>query len=321
MSDSETQVTVIIPAYNHQEYIETALDSVAAQSHDWLELIVVDDASSDETARIIEGWITNYPDYHCTLIKRQTNGGICAALNDGLLRAEGEICIILASDDWLSPVHVADCVRTFREHPHAVVVYADLVLVDESGNVVDNSYLRRLGFWPPKQGFVYPDLLFNNFVPAPGSAIRTQALRAVGGYDERLSFEDYDMWLRLAPAGEFRWTGRSTVFYRDSPGRMTSPDNLFKLTLQLVTIFDKQAAVAEREFAHLARKRQMWHVKQLYAYSRTRTEKRISRRAIRRVVGRSFSPAMLVIGVAAHLGVSYARLAAIRARIRLTLNR
>lgn len=322
MLASETRVTVIIPAFNHQEYIETALESVAAQSYDCLELIVVDDASTDGTVRIIEGWISENPDISCTLIKRHINGGVCAALNDGLLRARGEILINLGSDDWISPNHVAECVRTFREYPHAVVVYSDLILVDERGNIVSNSYLRHLGFWPPRQGFVYTSLLLENFVPAPGAAIRTQALRSVGRYDEGLAFEDYDMWLRLAPKGEFRWTGGATVFYRDTPDSMSKRNSrfLFEFTLQLVHIFDKQAATAERGFARLAAKHQIRHVKQLYAYSRTPNERRLTRRAIRRAMGRKLSPGTLAIGIAAHLGVSYARLAAIRARIRSALS-
>lgn len=314
MTPSQASVTVIVPAYNHAKYIEQTLESVAKQRYDSLELIVIDDASSDDTVKVAEEWMSQNPGVPSTLIERQINGGICAALNEAVSMATGDILVTLASDDWLAADHVTKCVQAFRDHPGAVVVYSDLICVSDRGVVIHESYFRTIGVWPPPQGLIYADLLQRNFISAPGAAIRSEAIRMVGGYDEELFIEDYDMWLKLARLGEFWWTGYSTVFYRYTPDSL-SRSNSFARALQMVYIYDKQVAIAERTLSRLAMRRKADHVKGLYSYARTAHEKRVARRALRRGALEHPSLSMSVFLVAAHVGMSYDSLMAIRSRM------
>lgn len=311
-------VTVIVPAYNHAKYIRNCLSTIATQTYSNFDLLVIDDASTDETADIAEQWIYSHPEVRCTLIKRPENGGLCASLNEALVTAEGEILVLLASDDWLAPEHIAECVSTFNDHPRAVVVYSDLICVAEDGELLHQSWFEAwLEAWPPPQGLIYRQLLEKNFVPAPGTAVRAEPLRQVGGYDETLLIEDYDAWLRLAPVGEFRWTGSSTVFYRSTPEGLTLSTDPFVQAQQLAQIFEKH--VDRQEVSSTALRRKADHVKGMYAYARTPAQKKAARRALRECVLATPTTVLVLYSLAAHLGISYKSVAHVRSLMRSSL--
>jgi glycosyltransferase involved in cell wall biosynthesis len=97
------RVSVIISSYNYAQYIETALDSVAAQSYPNLECIVIDDASQDDSVRVVENWLARINDLRFRLITRPANGGQLSAIADGLAATEGEFVAILDADDLWRP--------------------------------------------------------------------------------------------------------------------------------------------------------------------------------------------------------------------------
>lgn len=107
-------VSVVIPCYNVEDYVLYALDSVAAQTHPNLEIICVDDGSSDGTFVVIEQWKQTHRDFKVILVK-QKNSGACAARNNGLNHASGSMIQFLDADDILYPEKIAHQVRLMSE--------------------------------------------------------------------------------------------------------------------------------------------------------------------------------------------------------------
>jgi len=210
-------VSVLLAAYRHERYVEQALDSVAAQTFQDFELIVIDDGSPDGTAERISGWLarTGYP---ARFIRNERNLGVCKVRNQMLSLARGTYVCWLAADDWYERDRLARQHRFFSALPAEVgFIYSDVNLCWPDGRVGELTLLARslgAGVTPP-EGEVFERLLRGNFVPAPGVMIRRAALERVGGYDESLSYDDYDMWLRLAHRYSVRYLPGVVANYRE----------------------------------------------------------------------------------------------------------
>jgi glycosyltransferase involved in cell wall biosynthesis len=306
-------VTVIVPAYNHALYVGQTLDSLAAQRLPASQLLIVDDASSDDTVAEVERWMAGHPGVPSTLIRRDENGGICSALNEALDFASGDLLMVLASDDWLAEDHLVRCLQVFERHPGTVAVFSDLHLVGADGLPKGRTYFQTLGITQPPEGMIYRQLVSRNTVPAPGVVVRADDVRAVGGYDERFAFEDYPLWLKLSRVGEFRWTGSASVFYRATPGSLSSSD--LGRVRQVIAVLDAEIATTEPVYDRLVRRRRAELAKSVYAYARTADERREARRLLRHGILRSPSASMMTYTVTSHVGVPYARLSSLRSTI------
>ena len=201
---TEPLVTVYMPSYNHARFLPAALESVSRQTFGDFEFIVVDDCSSDESVAIIERWLTEQP-FPCTFVKHAENRGVCRTLNEILSKARGKYWAGVASDDSWSPEFLERFVCRVEQLPEDVaVLYGDVEVIDDQGRVSPELYIGRfLQSGAPPEGRVFDDLWKLNFVPAAATMCRTDCLRDVGGYDEGLWYEDWDLWLRLADRYSF----------------------------------------------------------------------------------------------------------------------
>jgi glycosyltransferase involved in cell wall biosynthesis len=197
-------VSVLLTSYNHAPYVGEALDSLRCQTSRDFEVIITDDASSDGCADVIETWLarTGYP---AQFVRNPVNRGICANRNAALARASGTFICSLSADDAYEPERIERQLAYFLQQPASVAaVYSDMSVVDPDGRPRDRSYLESLLQGdPPPQGKLFAHILAGNFIPAPAVMLRRSALATVGDYDERLSFEDFDMWLQLSHRFDF----------------------------------------------------------------------------------------------------------------------
>ncbi len=211
-------VSVLVLAYNQERHVAEALDSVAAQTYDDLEVLITDDCSTDGTLAAIRDWVT-HTGFRARVIANERNLGICRVLNNALAVTTGEFVCGFAADDVMAPDRVARQVAVLTSSPPEVAAVAsDMRVIDPNGAVLQPSYLNWLGLrsWP-RDSELFALLLFANIVPAPAVMVRRAALEAVGPYDETLVFEDYDMWLRLADRFSFRFLPGVVVDYRMDP--------------------------------------------------------------------------------------------------------
>lgn len=191
-------VSVLVTTYNHAAYVEQALDSVRAQDWTDYEMIITDDASTDDTAAVVRAWLERTGTV-AQLDVHERNVGICAARNRALARARGTLVCSLSGDDWYEPDRLSRQAPFLAAQPAEVgAVYSDVHVVDADGTVLPPSYLVRSRPQGSPSGDVFADLQAASFLPALGVMVRRSAIDAVGGYDESLAFEDWDMWLRLA---------------------------------------------------------------------------------------------------------------------------
>jgi glycosyltransferase involved in cell wall biosynthesis len=196
--EQQPVVTIILTTYNQEKYIGAALESVRLQTYSAIQLIVIDNASTDRTLAVIEQYKETSPAF--LLIKNSDNAGLCKAFNQGLAIADGKYAIDLSGDDVLMPERIAKQVKSFEAlSDDYAVVFTNAVYIDDEGKgkrphypVDANGKSRQ----KVPSGDVYKNVLEKYFICTPTMMMRTTALNMLGGYDESLSFEDFDFWVR-----------------------------------------------------------------------------------------------------------------------------
>ena len=186
-------VSVIIPTYNRAALLTETINSVLAQTYPAVEIIVVDDGSTDNTAEVVAG----YGDR--VIYLQQENQGETVARNRGIQESKGVYLSFLDDDDLIFPTKIEKQVHVFAECPQISVVYCRHYHVDEKANP-----LGKAGLLP--EGDVLLPLALGDFIWSGAPLIRRECVEAVGGYDANLPWrgkygEDWDLWLQLALAG------------------------------------------------------------------------------------------------------------------------
>lgn len=242
---SEPLVSVLVASFNHERFIEQALDSVLSQTHRNLELIVVDDCSTDGSVALIQRWIERTRQ-QTVLIVNERNRGICAVLNQLVTQSSGEFCVLLDSDDWMEPNRISHHVTHFESlNPNVVLVFGDALLCGEDGRSLGETFLGSIFGEKviPDGTKVFDRLLGGNFLPTGAVMVRRSAIVDAGGYDESLSYDDYDMWLRLSHDFAFSYCDGVVANYRVLSSSMSHSIAWKPAILEsTITIFERWAA-------------------------------------------------------------------------------
>jgi GT2 family glycosyltransferase len=213
---SSERLSVVIPAFNAAATIRSAVSSTLRQTVPVLEVIVVDDGSSDATAQLVSG----IDDARVRLIS-QANGGPSAARNAGIAAARGEWVAFLDSDDLWLPRYVETATAALHAAPNPGFAYTDAYVFDAGRHQIRVQPAMDAIVPPPsdRESFLVA-LLRRNFV-FTSATVPAAVLEAVGGYDETLRLsEEYDMWLRILIAGfDGVWMGGPLAIYRMHPGQ------------------------------------------------------------------------------------------------------
>ncbi len=201
---SAPSLSVITPSYNHAHYIRQTIESVFNQGYSSVEHIVVDGGSTDGTVEILKECADRYPGRFRWI--SEPDQGQSDAFNKGLAMARGAVIGWQNSDDYYLPNAFAPSLDYLGQHPEVAVVYGDCKLVDEVGNVVDESLVGP---------FDLGRLFHACFVPNQTAFIRRDALVSVGGLDRDLhSVMDLDLFLKLALSHRFHYLPGLRAAYR-----------------------------------------------------------------------------------------------------------
>lgn len=205
VSDSEL-VSIIVPVFNRAHLIARAVGSLCQQSHRNLDIIVVDDCSSDD----IEGAIAAIGDPRVRLVRRERNGGAGAARNTGLAVARGDYIAFHDSDDICTFEKIERQLALLKSLPADYIgIYCPVLFhfsLDEADYIHMNSYVRPYAFEAPLSGDLSTRTLSGNSYNLPTLLVRKQALLAAGGCDELLrNNEDWDLALRLTRQGKLKF--------------------------------------------------------------------------------------------------------------------
>ncbi|MEL6927283.1 MAG: glycosyltransferase family A protein [Cyanobacteria bacterium J06600_6] len=237
-------ISIIIPAYNASQTIKETIESVRQQTdNDW-ELIVVNDGSTDNTLAVIES--INEPRLK---IISSTNGGVAIARNRGIAEAQGKYLAFLDADDLWVANKLELQLKALQENPEAIVAYSWTCFMDEE----EDGYVYHASPEYQYAGDVYPRLLEGDFVHSGSNTlILKSALDKVGGFDPKCSgCEDWDMWLRLAAAGEFAVVSQHQIMYRRAFGSTTS--NVERMYSQALLTIAKAYQAAPPHLQYLRR--------------------------------------------------------------------
>ncbi|HET9440607.1 MAG TPA: glycosyltransferase family 2 protein [Longimicrobiales bacterium] len=233
-------VSVIIPTYNRAHIIGETIESVLAQTYQPIEIIIIDDGSTDNTSDVVAkyGSALRY--------LKQANAGVAAARNTAFGIARGEFIALIDSDDRWRPWKIELQVAFMKRWPSAGMVWTDMAAINETGDLVAETYLRtfykahrdvtiedvmtRVGTMadlsvavpdavrarPIFLGDIFPHLIRGTLVHTPTTLLRRDCVRGTRGYDEslRITGEDFDFHLRTTVQGEVGFLDVPAIDYR-----------------------------------------------------------------------------------------------------------
>ena len=208
-------VSVLMPVYNAQAYIEAALDSLKGQTFADFEVIVVDDGSTDQSAKLVAA--AGEQDHRIRLNRLGRHLGVTAALNNGLRMARGRYIARLDADDLARPERLARQTARLNGDETLVGLGCAVTWMDADGLTIgDHPY-------PPEHAGVMQRLLAGRSgMPHTGVMLRGPAVRQVGGYREDFPVaQDFDLWLRLSQVGRLANLPESLVWQRKHRASLT----------------------------------------------------------------------------------------------------
>lgn len=233
MTNSEPLISVIMATFNRADLIGEAIDSVLHQSYRNLELIIVDDGSTDDTASLIG---TKYASESRLKYIYQENTGQSGARNNALTVTKGQfICFIDSDNVWL-PNKLQLQVRAFGNDPSVDIVYGDIITIDETGDELHRNNMKRYS------GFIAGRLLKDNFVSMNTALAKRSCFDELGGMGGEVEVaDDYDLWLRFSSKFKFLYLPEYFAKYRVMENQIsTDKTRRFKSTEAIVRKFISQ---------------------------------------------------------------------------------
>ncbi len=220
-------VSVICLCYNHERFVQEALASVFNQTYASLEMIIVDDASTDSSVDKIKAFLEkfNTAAKNVQTIFLPANVGNCKAFNTGLSYATGKYIIDFATDDVMLPKRLAQQVACFEQLPAQYgVLFTEAAYIDEQGHFLQYHYqdkLKHLQSHVPI-GDVYQHILHKYFICGPTMLVKKTVFDKLEGYDENLAYEDFDFWVRSSRYFHYAYLNKCTTRVRKSVGSLST---------------------------------------------------------------------------------------------------
>lgn len=253
-------VSVVTATYNMSQYLAEAVLSVLNQDYPAVELIVIDDGSTDDTAAVLAPFAD---DQRVTVIQ-QPNAGQTVAKNRGMRQARGKYIGFCDADNAWLPDKLSRQVHHLEKNPRLGVIYGDIQFMDENGAPLPTPAVRR------HSGRITGKLLADNFVTFNTTLAPRRVLEEFEYMDESLTMAiDYDLWLRISTRHDFLHLPETLVRYRIWGGQMSHKtgermDNFFRLLERFLARYPGSVTPAEirRAWAHSYVTRGRWHARE-----------------------------------------------------------
>ena len=213
-------VSIIIPCYNHQKFIDSCFKSIIMQTYSEIEVILIDDCSKDKTVEMIEQNMVRLEErfIRVELRKHTENKGITKTLNEGLKIAEGIYIKILASDDMLHPRSIETLVNAMEENRDYDMLFSNGQYISEECSYEEALLLKNKNFYNsnplPQSDSLVQTLYLGNFIVGGTVFFRNETYKRLGLYDETIPIEDWEYNLRVAVYGIIGYVEAPIFFYR-----------------------------------------------------------------------------------------------------------
>jgi glycosyltransferase involved in cell wall biosynthesis len=250
-------VSVIIPTFNRRTLICETVDSVLAQTHRNIEVIVADDGSTDGTGELLETKYSGESRFRCI---RQDNAERAAARNTGIKAARGEYIAFLDSDDLWRPKKLERQLECFAKNPALVMVHCACSTIDDHGQTTGQLFSTETDSMP--EGFIFEQLVCWNAVGAATPVVRRELFDRIGLFNEDprvLCFEDWEMWTRIAALGPVGYVREALASYRVHTGNTYHPPDRIGYTAFLDGII-ATVPKAQRRVARVACVEHYWRL-------------------------------------------------------------
>ncbi len=225
------RVSVVMPVYNAERYVEMAVRSALASDLHEIEVVVVDDGSKDRSLQIL----ASIGDPRVVIVRLRPSGRPSRPRNVGIARARAPYVAFLDADDLIKPDKLSAAVAALDRHPEAGFAFADFERIDVDGRVIEPSAsadypaFRQLTKVPLGQSwYLVPQtalargLMYENFIGTSGVVLRKNLLTDIGPFDDTIVYsEDRDLWFRLAHRCNALYWDHIGHSYRVSPGSLT----------------------------------------------------------------------------------------------------
>jgi glycosyltransferase involved in cell wall biosynthesis len=213
------KVSVIVPCFNHARFLHEALNSILGQTYNDIELIIVDDCSTDNSWQIIEKFIGR--DSRVKGLRHEHNKGLSTSRNDGLRIANGDFIGFCDSDDVWEPDKLKIQVDFLQKHPDYGIIYSDSTIIDESGAPTGKCFSDLFPLPTSPSGWLFPELVRRNFINIQSVVMRKECMLRAGLFDEDIEWiQDWWYWVQLCrdyrfgycdiPLGRYRMHSGST---------------------------------------------------------------------------------------------------------------
>jgi glycosyltransferase involved in cell wall biosynthesis len=216
----EPKVSVVMLVLNGRRFIREAIESIVAQTYRNLELVVVDDGSTDGTGDIVKLFMSRID---IRYVRHSENRGIAFSVNDGIRNTTGDMISFLDHDDLWFPNFVETQIRYLEEHPDVGMVHSDFRTIDAEGKILEESMCRCRNIMEPS-GHIFRDLFMRNRICANTVMIRRECLTRCGGFDERLRWGDYHLWMRISRHYKIDFVPEVLTCYRQHATQSTRSD-------------------------------------------------------------------------------------------------
>ena len=209
------KVSVIMPVYNAERYLQASIDSILRQTYQDFEFIIVNDGSTDNSQVIIDHYAAI--DNRIIAIK-QSNKGVVSTANHAISLAKGEYISRTDADDVSFEHKIEDLLKCAEKNPKAIVICGSIEVIDERSEYVYRDLV------PVRDADIRNAFYLRNPVPNGATLIKKTAIEAVGGYADVFA-EDCHMWIKLLQIGEFAGTGTFVYKWRMNPKGLTLSNN------------------------------------------------------------------------------------------------
>lgn len=224
-------VTIAIPCYNHAVFVQDSIRSVINQTYKNIELIIIDDGSTDQSVNKIKEMLIECEQRFTRFeFRDRPNKGLCNTLNEALEWAQGDYFCVIASDDQMLPEKTSLQISSFKSD--TVGVFGGVNIINNKNQIL-SSRVREYS----ETGF--EDILLNKHdLPASSQMFKTDILRQVGGYNPNVKVEDWDLLLRMAKLNKkMVYMPQLLINYRKHDSNISS-DNTFMYT-EMIKILDQ----------------------------------------------------------------------------------
>lgn len=209
-------VSVVVPCYNAEKWIVKTLESILAQTYENIEIVVVDDGSTDSTPNILKSYA--HRGVKITRHEGNKNCGLSASLNLGIAHSTSNYIAFLDADDMWHPKKIETQLNYLLEHPLCALVYVNGWAVNEYDEIIYDLFPTT-----HRENNCSNEILLNCYIRTQGAVLlRRDVLKFVGVYDETLSAGDHDLWLRISESYNIAYIADQLMYYRRHPGQMST---------------------------------------------------------------------------------------------------